>query len=403
MKKDHLRKITAGLLAACIMLTAWPLAAEEMDTEDIEETLKLTGEEAWEAEGENTEDVVGEGKVYEEPTREDFDANSPAIYTGKIRKNSIYSEKDTKKPLIKDMGGKTVDILFVGLVWMIVRYQGKIGYVKREYVVMESVVPLDPANTAPFNVQKHQYIATIANECFVRKSMSKEPLVTEEYSTYWVKLHPGTRISIWKFVDGWAVVNYMRSYGYIDPNDLKDLIPVSPSEEPISKDSPIAAYTSYYKMNHLLPTTNKKNKELNLNRIWNIGKGAETITETCRMMMPGDTFDGNRKNIGPFRGRYKKAIGMVDGEAVESTGGGTCQVSSTLYNIIIQLPGLVIDYRRPHGGNGASYLPIHCDAAVGTENLNFRFHNGYDFPIRLEGHSSGDGALLMLAYRADVE
>jgi hypothetical protein len=53
--------------------------------------------------------------------------------------------------------------------------------------------------------------------------------VEKEYSTYWVKLNPGTMISIWQFMDGWAVVNYMRSYGYIDPNDLKDLIPVSPT------------------------------------------------------------------------------------------------------------------------------------------------------------------------------
>ena len=91
----------------------------------------------------------------------------------------------------------------------------------------------------------------------------------------------------------------------------------------------------------------------------------------------------------------------MDGKAVRSSGGGTCQVSSTLYNILIQLPGLTILKRRPHGYGGASYLPIHCDAAVGNDSLNLIFRNDYDFPIRLEGHSSGDGALLMLAYRAD--
>ena len=82
-------------------------------------------------------------------------------------------------------------------------------------------------------------------------------------------------------------------------------------------------------------------------------------------------------------------------------GGCTCQVSSTLYNVLIELPKIDILYRRPHGGNGASYLPIHCDAAVGNPSLNLRFTNGYDFPIRIEGHSNDDGALLMLIYRAD--
>ena len=144
---------------------------------------------------------------------------------------------------------------------------------------------LDPVNTPPFNVQKHQYIATVARECYVRKTMTKEPLEEKNYKSYWVKLNPGTRISIWQFQDGWAIVNYMRSYGYIDPNDLKDLIPVSPTDQPISKESPIAAYTSYYTMKHLLPGADKNTKTNNLNRIWNIGHGAEssvfTIADIC--------------------------------------------------------------------------------------------------------------------------
>ena len=389
----------ALMLAVCIGLTAMPapVFAEEMVAEG-----ELTEEEAENAEGENTEDPTSTGRVYEEKTKEDFDQNSPALYLARfsnVFNYSIFSEKDIKsKKLAWDLQSVPVEVLYVGLVWVIVRYQGLIGYVKREYLAKE-MTTVDPVHTAPFNVQKHQYIATVARECYVRKSMSKEPLVEKEYSTYWVKLNPGTMISIWQFMDGWAVVNYMRSYGYIDPNDLKDLIPVSPTEEPLSKESPIAAYTSYYTMKHLLPGASKETKELNLNRIWNIGHGAEKITKTG-LLQPGDEFNGNKKNIGPYR-EYKQAIGLVDGKAVRSSGGGTCQVSSTLYNILIQLPGLTILKRRPHGYGGASYLPIHCDAAVGNDSLNLIFRNDYDFPIRLEGHSSGDGALLMLAYRAD--
>ena len=84
-----------------------------------------------------------------------------------------------------------------------------------------------------------------------------------------------------------------------------------------------------------------------------------------------------------------------------SSGGGTCQVSSTLYNAVCQLPGLTIIQRNPHGYGGAKYLPIHCDAAVGSDTLNFVFRNDYDFPVQLVGESTGDGALLMMIYRAD--
>ncbi len=398
---EMMKKFLCALMALCICVTALPVYMRAA-AESTEEEEELSEEEARDAEGENTEDITSTGKVYEEKTKEEFNDKSPALYIGKfsnVFRYSIFSEKDVKsKKLATDLQDVSVEILYVGLVWVIVRYKGIIGYVKREYLSKE-MTTVDPQNTAPFNVQKHQYIATVARECYVRKNMSKDPLVETEYKTYWVKLNPGTRISIWQFVDGWAVVNYMRSYGYIDPNDLTDLIPVSPTEEPLSEDSPIAAYTSYYTMKHLLPGCSKETKELNLNRIWNIGHGCEKICSTG-LLQPGDIFNANKKNIGPYR-EYKQAIGLVDGKAVRSSGGGTCQVSSTLYNIIIQLPGLTILKRRPHGYGGASYLPIHCDAAVGNEALNFIFRNDYDFPVKLEGHSSGDGALLVLAYRAD--
>ena len=92
---------------------------------------------------------------------------------------------------------------------------------------------------------------------------------------------------------------------------------------------------------------------------------------------------------------------LVNGKTQPGYGGGTCQVSSTMYNCLMQLPGITILQRRPHGPSGAKYLPHGVDAAVGNSHLNFRFRNDYSFSIRVEGHSSSDGALLILAYRED--
>ena len=418
-KTAFMRRGLTALLALMMLAGAAPAAAraEEEDYSELyaEENPAEEGEIASEEDSEALADAEGDGDtedaapgnagaVYREKTLEDFDAaTSPAIYIGKISDvagyYSIFAEKDQKSQrLFTKLKNVPVEVLYVGLVWVIVRYEGTLGYIKREYL-SKDIVPVDPVNTAPFQVQKHQYIATVAKPCFVRKTMTKEPLDEANLSSYWVKLNPGTQISIWQFQDGWAIVNYMRSYGYIDPNDLTDLIPVSPTDQPISKESPIAAYTSYYTMKHLNPYTSKEAKQNNINRIWNIGHGAEKITRTG-LLQPGDVFNGNKKNIGPYR-EYKLAIGLVDGKAVLSSGGGTCQVSSTLYNSVSQLPGLTILQRRPHGYGGASYLPIHCDAAVGSDTLNFVFRNDYDFPIQLVGKSSGDGALLMMIYRAD--
>jgi vancomycin resistance protein YoaR len=118
------------------------------------------------------------------------------------------------------------------------------------------------------------------------------------------------------------------------------------------------------------------------------------------VLQPGEQFNAN-KIMGPYRPSkgYKQAGVLTEGRTKLGYGGGTCQVSSTLYNVLIQLPHIEINHRRPHGGNGASYLPIHCDAAVGNPELNLIFTNRYDFPIRIQGTSNDDGALLMRIYR----
>ncbi len=333
---------------------------------------------------------VDTGDIFHEKTKKDFSFSSPALYTGKLIKgHSIFSEKDTSSKRVLQSQDKDIkiDILYVGLRWMIVRRNKAIGYVKREYVAKSTVVPVDPVNTPPFNVQKHMYIATTATTCHVRKTMSYAPKDGDDDNN-WVVLNPGTRISIYMFYNGWAMVNYHREYGYIDPNELCDLIPVSPTDEELYEDCPIGAYTSYYNM---------AQTENNINRIHNIKVGCGYIS---KILYPGEKFNANDV-MGPYgpKKNYKQAGVLTEGGAKLGYGGGTCQVSSTLYNVLIQLPGIEIIYRRPHGGSGASYLPIHCDAAVGNDQINLIFENHYDFPILIDARSNDDGALCVCIYK----
>ena len=401
-----MRRILCILLSVCMLLTvvSFALAEEDEDTGEGDD-VEFSDEEKREAEEEEKEaesdGIVVEGETYHELNKEDFNLNSPAIYVGNMRTNyggTIWAERktsveypDAKKLTKSDIKGKKIDILYVGLRWMIVRYENIIGYVKREYVEQGTIKAVDPVNTPPVNVQKHTYIAKTAKTCHVRKSMVPTSGEGDDGNN-WVILKPGTELSIWKFYKGWAMVNYMREYGYIDPNELTDLIPVSPTDEELFPDSPIAAYTSYYKMT---------DSETNRNRIHNIKTGCKYIS---RVLQPGEYFNAN-KIMGPYRpGKgYKQAGVLTNGSTKLGYGGGTCQVSSTLYNVLIQLPEIQIEWRRPHGGNGASYLPIFCDAAVGNDTLNLRFYNRYDFPIRIQGTSNDDGALLMRIYKYHPE
>lgn len=323
----------------------------------------------------------GIGAQYALKTVEDFDKNSPALYTCTLKSNtSAYGERSIYVERLFRVGSATkVDVLYLDPLWAIVRYQGKIGYVKRHRIL--DVKPVDSVNTPPYGVQKHQYVAVTSEEASVRVSMSEE-----DYS--WALLKPGTTLSIWQFDGEWAVVNYWRTYGYIHVSHLTDIRTVSPTDQALNDDTPIAAYTSYYKVN---------STQIIQNRMHNIDVGIQYMSI---VLQPGEKADANDL-MGPYSlaNGYLEAGALAEGTTIQSPGGGTCQVSSTLYNALMQLPGVTILHRRAHGDNGAPYLPMGQDAAVGNSELNLIFRNDYDFPIRLEGHTNYDGALCWLIYR----
>lgn len=343
----------------------------------------------------NRNDVVWRpvGEEFALPQLEDFDNNTPALYTCQVLKNrSLYAvryetkeDAQTAKRVLRAKDrAYTAELLAYDQTWAIVRKDGVIGYIKRQSIT--DVQPIDPVYTQPYGVQKSTCIATTAVQTYVRKSMSDQ-------DDSYVILNPGTMLSIWKIQNGWAVVPYHKTLAYIDVRQLKDFISVSPTDDPIRDDSPIAAYTSYYGMGQ---------DWKNVNRICNIRVGCERLS---RVMQPGEELNFNT-DVGPYKETigYRQAPVLINGVSTPGYGGGTCQVSSTLYNALLQAPGIHIIMRNPHGPTGASYLPHGVDAAVGndTKRLNLIFRNDYDFPIRIEGHTSDDGALLMLIYRADI-
>ena len=325
------------------------------------------------------------GRQYELKTIEDFDKKSPALYTCTLDPGtSAYSVRSIYVDRLFRVGGATkVDVLYLDPLWAIVRHKGQIGYVKRHRIL--DVKPVDPVNTPPYGVQKHQYVAVTADTAEVRVSMSHD-----DYC--WAILKPGTTLSIWQFDGEWAVVNYWRTYGYIHISDLTDIRTVSPTDQALNDDTPIAAYTSYYKYN---------STEIIQNRMHNIDVGIQRMSVVLK---PGQELDAN-DTMGPYtlENGYLEAGALAEGTTIQSPGGGTCQVSSTLYNVLLQLPKITITHRRAHGDNGAPYLPMGQDAAVGNKELNLVFRNDYDFPIRLEGHTNYDGALCWLIYRVFEE
>lgn len=94
------------------------------------------------------------------------------------------------------------------------------------------------------------------------------------------------------------------------------------------------------------------------------------------ILLPGDLFSFNRAN-GPRTAErgYQPAPVIVGNTVIPGLGGGVCQVSSTLYNAVLQA-GLEVVERYPHS-QPVDYVPPGRDATV-SDYLDFKFRNNTD-------------------------
>ena len=84
---------------------------------------------------------------------------------------------------------------------------------------------------------------------------------------------------------------------------------------------------------------------------------------------------------------YKTGAMMNQGQVEDSVGGGVCQVSTTLYNALLEAE-LQIDVRYPHSME-VSYVKPSKDAAIATGSKDLVFTNNKEYPIYIEGTTNG--------------
>ena len=117
-------------------------------------------------------------------------------------------------------------------------------------------------------------------------------------------------------------------------------------------------------------------------RAKNVENGAEKINGT--ILYPGDELSVYEL-VNPFtkENGYELAGSYLNGETVESFGGGICQVSTTLYNAALNAE-LEITQRYNHSMI-VTYVDPSADAAIAGTYKDLRFKNNYDFPVYIEG------------------
>ena len=112
------------------------------------------------------------------------------------------------------------------------------------------------------------------------------------------------------------------------------------------------------------------------------------ITIVCKTLsnkeiQPGETFSfGDTVGKATHAKGYEEADIYVDGKKEQGLGGGMCQVSTTLYNAILQVPELEVIERHQHSGH-VPYIESGKDAAIAYGVYDLKFKNNTNNVIKI--------------------
>ena len=118
------------------------------------------------------------------------------------------------------------------------------------------------------------------------------------------------------------------------------------------------------------------------NRVDNISKACNTINGI--IINSGETFSFWSIIGNPTVDKgYKEAKAFTaSGGVTTAIGGGLCQVSSTIYNIVLNVPELETIERHQHTRE-VYYVKLGNDASVSYGGADFKFKNNLPNPIKI--------------------
>lgn len=145
----------------------------------------------------------------------------------------------------------------------------------------------------------------------------------------------------------------------------------------------IGAFTTTYNYRGTAESTEQERDFLIPNRAFNVEKSAALINGV--VVQPGKSFSFN-KIVGDRTeaNGWRQANGIFGGDRYTlQYGGGVCQVSTTLYNALLQCyPNIKILHRQKHS-IPSSYVEPGLDATVDSNHIDFTFRNVSDAPLYL--------------------
>lgn len=161
-------------------------------------------------------------------------------------------------------------------------------------------------------------------------------------------------------------------------------------------DEPLGSEEELSQIKDVLGTCTTSYSTSGSSRSANVANGCNLINGT--MVYPDEEFSAYEA-IAPFstENGYYLAGSYLNGQVVESLGGGICQVSTTLYNAVLQAE-LEVTERHNHSMI-VTYVDPSADAAIAeSSGKDFRFVNNTEAPIYIEGYTTDDKQICFTIY-----
>ena len=304
-----------------------------------------------------------------------------AVYSATADVNlSIRKEKDENAKLIGTVyENETVDVMDFDDHWARVKKGDADGYVLRSH--LRYFRRYDPYGPYVPGVTFYPYAAVTTESTEIVNSETGASLRT---------VPKGAVMAVSAMQDDLSVtLPYDRITGRIRATGSLELEVVHAWDEAQTGDL-IAVFSTYYDP--------EQSTETQIGRLHNIMQGVERLNDV--IVPSGEKFYFN-----DYCAPYTKANGYELGPIVNYVssqklgyGGGICQVSTTLYNAILQIPISVIK-TQVHSSYGISYVPLDMDAAVGKGNIDLRLQNTLPYDVRFALQAVG-GVLTVRVYRA---
>ncbi len=142
-----------------------------------------------------------------------------------------------------------------------------------------------------------------------------------------------------------------------------------------------------------LSTFTSKIRDSDANRLNNVRKAAQSINGV--VLNPGELFSYN-DTLGPVTAAagYKSANVYSSGKIEKGIGGGVCQVSSALYSALLMADMDIVT--RYNHSLIVGYVPYGQDATVSSGDIDLRFRNNTNAPMKIVASMDNSGVYITL-------